>query len=93
MITKTKAAVKLCKVIEIDSAELQETVDRTVEEVRPYAEGIAQCEAQIKQNEAQIAEYKRQIDEIIERSGLEAEAVKAISPEKASFLGFCRTDT
>lgn len=84
---------KLCKVTEIDSTELQEMVDRTVEEVRPYAEGIAQCEAQIRQNEAQIAEYRRQIDEIVVRSGLETEAVKVFSPEKASFLGFCRTDT
>lgn len=84
---------KLCKVVEIDSAELQNTVDCTVEAVRPYAEGIAQCEAQIKQNEAQIAEYRRQIDDIISKSGLEAEAVRVFSPEKASFLGFCKTES
>lgn len=64
----------------IDTAPVKAKLNSVIEQVRPYKEGIKQCEDQIE-------EYKKQIATIIETSGLNKEIAKAIDPEKADFLG------
>lgn len=64
----------------VDTAVLKDRLNSVVEQIRPYKEGIQQCEAQ-------IAEYKEQIASIVANSGLDKEAARALDPEKADFLG------
>lgn len=65
---------------EVDSAGILNKANSVVESVRAYKEGIAQCQAQIK-------EYERQISAIVNESGIDKEAIRILDPEKASFLG------
>lgn len=66
---------------EVDTTEIKERLETVVESVTPYKTGIEQCREQIKK-------YEEQISTIIANSGLEKEVVRAIDPEKASFLGW-----
>lgn len=72
---------------EVSSSEIQQKLNTAVERVRPYKEGIAQCEQQISAYENQIKEYKSQISSIIAESGIDREAAALVDPEKTSFLG------
>lgn len=65
----------------VDTIEIQAKLNEVVEAVKPYKTGIEQCEAQIK-------EYNAQISVIIANSGIDKEVAKVVDPEKASFLGF-----
>lgn len=65
----------------VDAQGIQAQLDDLVAKVKPYTEGIAQCEAQIK-------EYKAQIATIVANSSVDKEAAKILAPEKADFLGF-----
>lgn len=64
----------------VDTTAIKDRLNSVVEQVRPYKDGIQQCENQIR-------EYKEQITAIVQASGLNHEVVKAIAPEKADFLG------
>ena len=64
----------------IDTAGFQDLLNRTVEQVRPYKDGIIQCERQIE-------EYRQQISAIVANSGLDREVARAIDPVKSDFLG------
>lgn len=64
----------------IDTTGFQDLLNRTVEQVRPYKDGIYQCERQIE-------EYRQQITAIVTNSGLDREVARAIDPTKADFLG------
>lgn len=64
----------------IDTESFQGKLNSVVEQVRPYKEGIYQCERQIR-------EYQNQISSIVGNSGLDREIARAIDPTKADFLG------
>lgn len=64
----------------VDTAGVREQVDAVIAQVQPYKDGIKQCERQ-------IAQYHDQIARIISGSGIDAEIVRALAPEKADFLG------
>lgn len=77
----------------VDTAEINNTLNYTVESARPYVEGIASCEQQIAQYkqkiaqcEQQITDYRTQVQSIVTQSGLDVDAVKLINPDKANFL-------
>lgn len=64
----------------VDTTTIKDRLNSVMEQVRPYKDGIQQCENQIR-------EYKDQITTIVQASGLNCEVVKIIAPEKADFLG------
>lgn len=64
----------------VDTAAIRDRMNSVMEQVRPYKDGIQQCENQIR-------EYKEQITTIVQSSGLNREVVRALDPEKADFLG------
>lgn len=65
---------------ELDTTDIQNRLQQVLAEVKPYKDGIQQCEAQ-------IAEYEAQISTIIANSGIDKEIIRVIDPEKADFLG------
>lgn len=64
----------------IDTEGYKGKLDSLVEQIRPYKDGIVQCENQIQ-------EYRQQMSHIIANSGLSREIARAIDPIKADFLG------
>ena len=65
----------------VDTTGLHSQIDKVINEIQPYKDGIKQCEDQITQ-------YNNQINTIIANSGLDKEVVKAVAPDKANLLGF-----
>lgn len=77
---------QLCKVEVIDAKEAQNIVEAALAKVEPLIGGIASCDAQIKKCEEQKARYKSEINNLT--ANLDKELFKAVSPEKATLLGF-----
>lgn len=71
----------------IDTSEVTQKLDSLAEKVRPYKEGIQQCELKISEYQKQADEYQRQIAKFVEESGIDQDVARAIDPDKASFLG------
>lgn len=64
----------------IDTDGFKDKLNATVEQIRPYKDGIAQCKRQ-------LAEYEEQIKYIVNSSGLDRDVARALDPSKADFLG------
>lgn len=71
----------------VDTSEITQKLDSLVERVRPYKEGIQQCESKIAEYQNQADEYQRQIVKLVQESGIDQEVARAVDPDKASFLG------
>jgi len=67
---------------------LKVNIEKLYRDVQGYNTALQNCETQIKTFTHQKETYQNQIDQLIANSGIDAELVKLIAPDKASVLGF-----
>lgn len=68
--------------------EIKGAINTLYDKVKPFVEGIGEAQKCINGYQQQIADYKKQVNTLLDTYPIDPEVVKAVDPEKAPFLSY-----